>query len=164
MSRPIKTLLFVFLLSIIVLSLVSLIMTPDIRRKRDEKKQKLELLNHYQTLLLRKTDLESRWAQVKNDFVGVGTPPEEIQNRWQKALVAAAESEALKIEKLEPAGFKDGEISVYLSVAGEIKPFFRFLYQLIQTDPLAEVTALTIHSEEGTPLFAFELVLGKGVS
>ena len=144
--------------------MISFIFMPHVKSFQNEIRQESKILEEEKKLLERKPVLQAEWEEKKN-FFSPGLQAEEALNVWVKNLLASAQSEALTLEKLEPAGIKTGSggknLTVFISFRGDIRKFARFIYQLIDKDPLSQIESLDIRLEEGSKTLSFELMLGK---
>ena len=122
-----------------------------------------ETLRDYRELIQKKEGLESEWEAKKNQF-NRGALPEEILNAWQQALMAHAQSESLILDKIEPVGKNEGEVSLFLSFQGDMKKLIRFIYHLRERDALVRLKSFSLRQEEGSRNFSFEMILGKAIT
>ena len=141
---------------------VTFVFTPGFRRVNGQILHYAETLREYHELIQRRERLESEWEAKKNQF-NRGVLPEEILNSWQQALMAHAQSESLILDKIEPVGKRDGEVSLFLSFQGDMKKLIRFIYHLRERDALVRVKSFSLRQEEGSRNFSFEIILGKAI-
>ncbi len=158
------TLVSVTITAMLSTAMMSLIFAPHFKSLRNDIQKKSTILKEEKRLLTRKPALQAEWNQKKN-FFNPGVPAEEVLNVWVKELLASAQSQALALEKLEPAGIKKDaagkKLTVFLSFQGDIRKLASFVYQLKDKDPLARIESLDIRLEEGSKIMTFELLLGK---
>ena len=158
------TLASVLIIALLSVGIVSFIFMPHIRRLRDDIQRESKILTEEKMLLIRKPILQAEWEEKKS-FFGSGIQAEEVLNVWIKDLLASAQSQALTLEKLEPAGIKTSpggkNLTVFISFQGDIRKFACFIYQLMDKDPLSRIESLDIRLEEGSKTLSFELMLGK---
>jgi hypothetical protein len=145
-------------------SVILMVFGPHFKNLRNDITRESKVLQEERALLAKKTSLQVEWEEKKNFFYP-GLEPEGVLNAWVKDLLTSAQSQALALEKLEPAGIKptpDGKrLTVFISFQGDIRKFARFVYHLIHQDPLSRIEALNIRLEEGSRTLSFELMLGK---
>lgn len=143
-----------------------LIFIPSIRSAQDQLERSARVLEGDRALLARKPALESEW-ESKRIYFQEGQESDEILNNWVKDLLASAQSQALIMEKLEPTGIKTGpegrRLTVFLSFQGDILKFVRFIYQIIEKDPLSRVESFGMRQEDTAKGLNFELMLAKAV-
>ncbi len=116
-------------------------------------------------LLARTTELESVWG-VKKSLFESNTPREGFTNEWIDKLIKSAQSRALVIDKVEPAGTNSStpkKMTVYISSQGDIQKMTAFLYGLMENDPLARVESFSIKPNENTKKISFEFMLSKTI-
>ncbi len=145
-------------------SVIWLIFAPHFKVLRSDIGRESKLLEEERALLARKPSLQTEWEEKKNYF-GSGLEPEAVLNAWVKDLLASAQTQTLTLEKLEPAGIKTGpdgkHLTVFISFGGDIRKFVRFVYQLMDKDPLSRIESMDIRLEENSRTLTFELLLGK---
>lgn len=117
--------------------------------------------------ILGKKTLESEWESKKNIFVS-GRESSEFLNEWLKEFINYAQSNSLKIEKVEPAGVKEGpagkETTVFISFQSDMRKFNEFVYFLLEKDPLAKIESVFVRKDEDSKNLSFEIMLGKTVA
>lgn len=160
MTQKWKTIGIMAALALGSIGLVGLIFAPLIHRAEEEIRRHAGTLAEYRELMKRKESFEAEW-NVKKNYMSQGIPAEEVLNSWQKALMGYAQAESLTLNKLEPAGMKDKEASVFLSFQGDMKQLVRFIYHLMDSEPLATIQSFSLRQEEGSKEFSFEMMLGK---
>ena len=166
MNKKQNTILVISVAALLSAFTVGLVFLPQIRSEEEKISRREKVLEEYRGLLARKTGLESEWESKRNNFPN--QPPQEILNAWLKELLNDAQSQSLVLDKLEPAGIKEGpggkETAVFVSFQGDIKKFNAFINHLLETDPLARVQSVSVRQEESAKNLSFELMLAKGVS
>lgn len=139
---------------------------PAIQRARKSLEKNGRILREYEEFLAQKAGLESQWETQKTFFQSP-LRSEEFLNAWIKDLLTYAQSEGLTIEKLEPAGMKEGpegkEMAVFVSFQGDIARLVQFVYHLVETDPLAGIESFLARQDENGKTLSFEMMLGKKV-
>ena len=150
----------------ISLGLVLLVFAPEMRGAARDFENRQRLLAEYRRLLAGKPALESEWEKKKS-VLEPGLGPDEALNAWIKELLDYAQTQGLSMEKLEPAGIKEGaegkRMAVFMTFRGDIRKFVRFAYYLMETDPLASIESFLVRPDEQDPKnLSFELMLGKG--
>ena len=161
MNRFRNSILFIGVLGLLSACLPFLFFQTEFKAAREKIQNRSGILVEYQELLTRKDSLESEWENKKIYFQSI--PPEEALSTWQKELMASAQSLSLVIDKLEPLGLKGDEISVFLSFKGDMKKMDRFIYHLMESDPLSKVKSFSVRQEEGGKNLLFEVMLAKGI-
>ena len=77
--------------------------------------------------------------------------------------MAHAQSESLILDKIEPVGKNEGEVSLFLSFQGDMKKLISFIYHLRERDALVRLKSFSLRQEEGSSNFSFEMILGKAI-
>ncbi len=152
---------FVLITGIIIWSCFA----PSVRTEQEQVKRREQTLAEAEALVSRKAALQTEWETKKEIFMRTGTQ-EEISNAWLRTLLNYSQSQSLTIEKMEPAGIKNGprgkETLVFLSFRGNILKLIEFIYHLSQADPLARIESFSVRLEEGeTQNLSYELLIGK---
>ena len=140
------------------------IFTSPIKDLQNDIQKESRILAEEKSLIANKPSFEKEWEEKKN-FFSPGVESEAVLNNWVKDLLAAAQSQALTLEKLEPAGVKADagvkKLAVFISFQGDIRKLAGFVYQLMEKDPLARIESIDVRLEEGAKTLIFELMLGK---
>lgn len=112
----------------------------------------------------RKKEFEERWESRKSLFDQMSSVDEQ-QTSWIKELLTYSQSQALVLDKIEPAGIKEGqngrESVIFLSFQGGIGKLNHFLYHLLDEDAAARMVSLNIHQNESEKKFTYELTLAR---
>lgn len=153
--------------ALLVGSFTGLIFKPWLISLEEKQMQKMQLLENFHALSLRKENLEKEWEKQKPYFIQ-SREAESGLNLWTKDLLAYATSENLVFSKLEPQGIQDlqgkkgkKEAWLYLEFQGDIQKLVRFLYHLMEKDPSARLEGLSMKKGEGEVLFQYEMILAR---
>ena len=144
--------------------IVALIFMPRIGSLRRDIRNESKILEEEKALIAKKPSLETEWEEKKHFFES-GSDAETVLNAWVKDLLVSAQSQTLALEKLEPAGIKTDaggkKLTVFISFQGDIRKLARFVYQLMDQDPLSRIESIDVKLDEGSKALSFELMLGK---
>lgn len=156
----------VWIAAALAAGLVWLAFTPFLKGLQGDVRRTGGDLEEARALLALKPALQSEW-DAKKAFFNPGLDPDAALNAWIKDLLTLAQSQGLVLEKLEPAGIKkdtEGKsLTVFVAFQGDIRQFLRFMYQLMEKDPLSRIESFGARQEEASKPLAFELLLGKAV-
>ena len=146
--------------------LITLISMPSFRSLYQDIGRLEKIRQEERALLAEKNRFQSEW-DAKKKFLPSGQAADEVLSAWVKELLTLTQNQALKLEKMEPSGIKTeaGQkiITVFVSFQGDIREFIRFIYRLIEKDPLSRVESFHVRFQEDSKNLVFELMLGKQI-
>ena len=149
---------------LIILLIVGAFFQPIFNAARGKVEESLRISQSPE--LANKHFLEAEWESKKNLFIS-NPDSSEFLNAWLKDFITYAQSHSLKIDKLEPAGVKEGpngkETSILISFQSDIRKFNEFVYFLLEKDPLSRIQSVFVRQDENSKNLSFEIMLGKAL-
>ena len=125
-------------------------------------------LRQIQALLVSKQILDRKWIE-KQGFFKSNLGSQDAFNAWVGQFSAYSQEQRLVFEKIEPLGIKekDGEkqMQLFLAFQGDIRVLVRFIYFLLEKDPLTSFLSLELRQEDSSAgLMTYQIILAKPFS
>lgn len=166
LNRQTLTLVTLTAACLVLTASASLLFIPTWKSTAGEAAKARLFIAEAKEILARKQALEAEWAGKKT-YWNSNLSAEELRNAWIKELLAYAQTQSFKVDKIEPVGTREGErgkeCMVFLTFQANVKGLTAFFHHLIEDDPLARIDSLLLRKEEETGRLSVELMLGKAM-
>lgn len=155
-KRRLMTIGIVSLLAFISYVLISLLFSGLLKARNEELENRTLEVSEAKNLFSQKEIFQKEWEAMRSKLKVEPISQDQVLNQWVKDLLSYASEEGITFSKLEPQGMR-----LYLEFQGDIRKLNRFIYHLLEKDPLSKIDSFSLKKEDSDKNFSYQLTLAK---